>query len=167
MILYKKQWRNLSLISGFKRPPYHQIKRMSYEGRLGSTILESTLSINFQHHRSQPKILNNCSILLIVWTSSLHVCTISYMYISLNLIYTKRFAHLDLKIKSSSGIQCLDFHARGRIASPHHNNHDIYYFLNFKWFLSLLGTLFLNPQHFDKLSFSNGRGQDMWSESIF
>jgi len=26
---------------------------------------------------------------------------------------------------------------------------------------SLLGTLFLNPQHFDKLSFSNGRGQDM------
>ncbi len=125
------------MIGGFKRPQYHPIIRMSYEGRLGSRILKSTLSIIFKYHRLELIVLNNCSIILLVWTSFLNVCTISCMYIFLNLIYTKRFAHLDLsyELSQSSGIQCLDLHVGGRIAYSHRNNHDICHFLNFKWHL--------------------------------
>jgi hypothetical protein len=111
---------------------------MSYEQGLGSKILKSTLNIIFKYHRSNPTILNYCSIILLVWTSFLHVCTISCMYILLNLIFTKRFAHLDLsyKLSQSSRVQCLDLHVGGRIASFNHNSHDICYLLDFKWCLS-------------------------------
>ncbi len=59
------------------------------------------------------------------------------MYILLNFIYIKSFVHLDLDYKLSQGygVQCLDLHVGGRIASPHHNSHDICYLLNFKWCL--------------------------------
>jgi len=128
------------LIGGFKRPPYHPIERMLYEGELESRILKSTLSIIFKYHKLEPTILNNYSIILLVWTSFLHVCTISCMYILLNIIHIKRFAYIDLgyKLSQSFGVQCLYLHVVGRIVSPHHNNHDICYLLNFKWCLFIL-----------------------------
>jgi hypothetical protein len=109
--------------------------------------LKSTLNIIFKYHRLELTILNNCSIVLLLWTFSLHVCTIYCMYILLNLTYTKRFAHLYLGYKLSQSfwvsVQIYMLEAKLLLF--------IIIVMTFAIFsissgvFSLLGTLFLSP----------------------